>query len=73
MSDAYVVTEDIVIPAGTVLKPAPTKTERCVPYFETVLGVGPNNTATFTLSEEALTAMGSIVPLQSPDLLAGKE
>lgn len=45
----YVTTRDIVIPAGTELDPAPTKTERFTPHVEAILGVTKDTTAYWTM------------------------
>ena len=49
---------DIIIPAGTILKPAPLRTSRSDGHFEHLIAIGKDNTATLTvfLQRDAETA-----------------
>ena len=52
--EVVVAKTDIVIPAGTELKLAPTKTVRYAPHFDCIIGYGPDHTATFTIDLDAI-------------------
>ena len=45
---------DIVIPSGTVMQTAPTKTKRYIPYFEAIIGFGKNNVASFVVDNDTV-------------------
>lgn len=55
-NDHYVLIKDIVIPAGTIFRSAPCQIKRYMPYFDTTIGFGKDETADFSLSEEAIAA-----------------
>lgn len=47
----------LVIPAGTVISPGPSKVEYNTPIYEVLIGIGRNNTASLYLDEDALQAL----------------
>ena len=57
---------DIVIPAGTNLQLAPTKTVRYTPAFEYIMGLGADHTGYFTIDLDAIQEHPHLFAINEP-------
>lgn len=62
----YKLKKDIVIPAGTELAPAPSKTERSDGHLEAIIGLGKDGYASFVFDAESPEGK-DLISLCSPE------